>query len=336
VTFTQAVKIGVIGCGGWGANYVRLLASTSSLAFVYDVDPNAAYGVLSALGLPDAYLITSWRSVLAAGEADGLVIVTPAEVHAALAADALGAGFHVLVEKPLALRYSDARLLAEMSRASNRVLAVGHLLRQHPATKRLGELMASGAIGAPQFMDFRRVGPARLRSESLLFSLAVHDVDIALLLADDEPARVMTLSNAPQSADFIVLAIDFVRGWRAVLTTSWLAPVQSREITIVGSRMIARWDQAANNGHGVLTTHAYSRDRQGRLTDALDSHVAYDGVDILSLQLLEFANAIAGSPPARLRIAQGLDHAVIGIGILAAGLTSMANCGAPVGWPPPG
>lgn len=336
MNFPQAVRIGVIGCGAWGVNYVRLLAGASSLAFVYDVDPNAAHGVLSALGLPDAYLITSWRSVLAAGEADALVIATSAEAHATLAADALGAGFHVLVEKPLALRYSDARFLAEISHASNRVLAVGHLLRQHPAAARLGELTASGAIGTPQFMEFRRVGPARLRSESLLFSLAVHDVDIALLLADDEPTRVVALSNAPYAADFSVLAIDFVQGWRAVLTTSWLAPVHSREMTIVGSRMIAKWDQVANNGQGVLTIHAYSRDQQGRLTDALHSHESYDGLDILSLQLLEFANAIAGSSPARQRIAQGLDHAVVGIGILCAGLASMTNLGRPVGWPSSG
>ena len=55
------VKVAVLGCGPWGRNYVRLVAESGQLAYVYDTEISAAHRALESVGLDDSYLQTSWQ-----------------------------------------------------------------------------------------------------------------------------------------------------------------------------------------------------------------------------------------------------------------------------------
>ena len=96
----QEIKLGVIGCGRWGSNFIRVLSSLEgcSLLGVYDSDPRSARkavrGNVKAFDNPEKMV----RSL----KLDAVVIATPATAHRDITVRMLKAGVHVLVEKPLA------------------------------------------------------------------------------------------------------------------------------------------------------------------------------------------------------------------------------------------
>src|SRR5688500_16930929 len=116
------VRVAVIGCGYWGRNHVRTFHELGALAAVSDRSPEVArdfaerHGV-AALDFPE---------LLAAPDIDAVAIAAPAEHHLALAREALLAGKHALVEKPLALKAEEAEELRRLAEAQGRVLMVGH------------------------------------------------------------------------------------------------------------------------------------------------------------------------------------------------------------------
>lgn len=321
--------VAVVGCGSWGSNYVDLLTGAGNLACVYDIDPSKTHTRLASLGLPQDLVAASWESLLSTPGVESLIIATPAHTHFALAQSALESGLHVLVEKPLTLLHSEARQLADTARSSNLVLAVGHLLRYHPAALQLREWLGSESSGSIELLDMRRVGPARLRPEHIFYSLAVHDVDMALFLGEDRPIAVTALGSATCSSDHAVLAIDFLSGWRATVTVSRLAPVPVRNVTAVGARMMAEWDQVADGGKGILRNYTYARQASGHLMVDMVSERVYPNANPLMNQVSDFTRAVAGSTDSRRRISYALDQATQGIAILETGLISISSNGLP-------
>ena len=114
---------------------------------------------------PGSRFTTDPASLLEDGAIDAVVIATSARSHASLAAAALRAGKHVLVEKPLALSLSDALAVTEIADRSDRVAMVGHLMVFHPAVRRLRTLLQSGSLGRPYYLHSTRVNLGRLRHD---------------------------------------------------------------------------------------------------------------------------------------------------------------------------
>lgn len=108
--------------GGWHARYA--LRAGAHVAAVVDQQPDRAE--LLARHCPGARVFATIEESLQAGGLDVVHICTPRESHESLAAVALSAGSHVLVEKPAALSGEGARRLAEAARASKRVLCPVH------------------------------------------------------------------------------------------------------------------------------------------------------------------------------------------------------------------
>jgi len=124
------MKVGLIGCGKWGANIQRTLNELGIRGAVYDPENYPDKGLLQAC----------WDS-------DAVCIATPAGTHYQEAKDALERGQHVFVEKPIALEVSEARELATLAEQKNLVLMVGHLMHYHNGFRKLKELVDKGAIG---------------------------------------------------------------------------------------------------------------------------------------------------------------------------------------------
>jgi predicted dehydrogenase len=178
-----------------------------------------------------------------------VVIATPAATHADLACRALAAGKHVLVEKPLALSVADAERVARAAAASGRVLLVGHLMVFHPAVVRLKELVASGQLGDLYYLHARRVNLGRLRhDENALWSFAPHDLSMIDALLDATPVRVSASGQSylqPGIEDVVFATLHFAGGTMAHIHLSWLDPRKERRLTVVGSRLMAEFDDVA-------------------------------------------------------------------------------------------
>jgi UDP-2-acetamido-3-amino-2,3-dideoxy-glucuronate N-acetyltransferase len=130
-----SVRLGVVGLGGWGKNVVRSFAGAKNceLAYICDSNPRtlAQYRDL----YPQAQASDSYERLLADPSIDALALVTPAPAHATMVRQALLAGKHVFVEKPMALTEADALEMCELSEQLNLKLMVGHLLHYHPAVE---------------------------------------------------------------------------------------------------------------------------------------------------------------------------------------------------------
>ena len=154
-------RVAVIGCGYWGRNLVRNFSDLGALAAVCDTDPEPArqFGEQYRVATP------AFEEVLRDSGIDAVAIATPAVTHSDFARQALAAGKHVFVEKPVALNVDAAGELNTLARQQGRVLMVGHLLQYHPAFIRLKELVAGGELGRLRHIYSHRLNLGKVRRE---------------------------------------------------------------------------------------------------------------------------------------------------------------------------
>ena len=142
----DTIGIACVGTGYWGRNLVRHFHSLngSRLGVCCDLNEDVLQD-LSAQYV-DVTVTRDYQSVLQDPSINAVVLASPAEMHFAMAKQALEAGKHVFVEKPLALAVREADVLCQMCELKGLVLMVGHLLEYHPAIQKLKELVDLGAL----------------------------------------------------------------------------------------------------------------------------------------------------------------------------------------------
>jgi UDP-2-acetamido-3-amino-2,3-dideoxy-glucuronate N-acetyltransferase len=239
------VRVAVFGAGNWGRNHVRTFCSVLGEDAVVVCDPDQAR--LDALTAEYPGIETCNRPSY--DGIDAVVIAAPAAVHYELAQDALRAGFHVLVEKPMALTVPDGERLIRLAEEQGKVLMVDHLLEYHPAVLRLQGLIEEGRLGKLLHMTSRRLNLGVIRSEeNALWSLAPHDISILLMLSGDEPISVAAHGAAFLQAgipDLAHLTMRFADGLFAHVHVSWLDPIKTRALTVVGDAAMVTFDDTA-------------------------------------------------------------------------------------------
>src|SRR5690554_1343337 len=128
----KILNVAVIGAGYWGKNLVRNFskAKRCRLKYVCDLDEEVL-----ARHDSDPYIetTTDLNTVLSDNEVKAVVIATEAPRHYEIAKQALSAGKHIYVEKPMTLKSVNAKKLVELANTKNLKLMVGHLLKYHPA-----------------------------------------------------------------------------------------------------------------------------------------------------------------------------------------------------------
>src|SRR5262249_50022856 len=155
---------------------------------------------------------------------EAVVLATPAVAHAEMACQALAAGKHVLVEKPLALSTADAERVVAAAAAAGRTLLVGHLMLYHPAVRPPRQMVAQGELGTLYYLYAQRVNLGRLRrDENAMWSLAPHDVSIILALLGATPASVSARGGSylqPGIEDVVFVNLRFASGLLASIQLS--------------------------------------------------------------------------------------------------------------------
>jgi len=241
------VKIAVVGHGHWGRNLVRVFHELGVLDAVCDTQPDA----LAEAGkrYSAVRLVEDYRILLGDVSIDAVVIATPAETHFRLAQAALEAGKHVFVEKPLALRCAEAEKLLTQAAANGRTLMVGHLLRYHPAIRKLKELCLGGELGQIEYAYSNRLNMGMVRrEENALWSFAPHDLSVLIYLFDSLPLQVSAVGGTylqANIADVSVSNLLFDGGARAHIFVSWLHPFKEQKLVIVGSKRMVVFDDLA-------------------------------------------------------------------------------------------
>ena len=170
------MRVGVIGVGSMGQNHARLLAEKGMLAAVADVVPEAARQV------GERYSVKHYLSYqeLLKSDVDSVVVVTPTSTHEKIAQEAINAGKHVLLEKPMTGNSEALKGLANLARAKKVVLAGGFTERHNPVVSFAKQSLQNGEFGELITAATRRVSsmPNRIRDVGVVMDLGVHDIDV--------------------------------------------------------------------------------------------------------------------------------------------------------------
>jgi predicted dehydrogenase len=236
--------VGVVGLGYWGPNLARNFDELARLAWICDASREQRE--LHGARFPAARTTADFDDLLADPELEAVVIATPVVTHHELAKRALEAGKHVFVEKPPALKASDAEELRSLARARDLVLMPGHLLLYHPGVRKLRDLVDSGELGEVLCLYGNRQNLGKIRKdENALWSLGVHDLSVILYLVGEEPSELWAQGNAfltPGVEDVVFCFLRFPSGKIAHMHLSWLDPHKMRKITVVGKEKMVVFD----------------------------------------------------------------------------------------------
>ena len=175
----RRLRVAVVGCGYWGPKVVRAAASLPEVEIAALVDLDLDLAARVQRHLPAARTTTSLKEALKDETIDAVVVATNPATHVELASEALEAGKHVLVEKPLALSAGDCRTLGGEARERGLTLMVGHTFRFSPAVEHVHELMRSRELGEVYYIDSQRLNLGRVRSDvDTIWNFGPHDVSI--------------------------------------------------------------------------------------------------------------------------------------------------------------
>jgi UDP-2-acetamido-3-amino-2,3-dideoxy-glucuronate N-acetyltransferase len=236
------LRIAVIGCGHWGKNLVRNFAELGVLDGLVD----SHSPTVSALVAKHGGRTMALDAALADPAIDAVAIAAPAALHYALGKEALKAGKHVFIEKPLSLEMAEAEDLCALAERLDRRLMVGHLLQYHPAFLKLKELVRDGRLGRLHYIYSNRLNLGKIRrEEDILWSFAPHDLSMILSLVGSEPDQVEAVGGYylhRTIADVTTTHLHFPGGERAHVFVSWLHPFKEQKLVVVGSQAMAVFD----------------------------------------------------------------------------------------------
>ncbi len=245
-TDDRKLAVGVIGCGHWGPNHIRVFEELDRSRVVACADLNPSQLARVQARFPNVRTTADYRVLLADEGIDAVVIATPTATHAAIAREALEAGKHVLVEKPLCTTSVEAQDLALFAGAVGRILMVGHVFLFNGGIIKLRELIAAGQLGRIHYLDAVRTNLGPVRGDvNALYDLGTHDLSIFNYLLGATPTAVSAQGSCiSQKAieDVCFATVQYSDGTLAHLHVSWLNPRKVRTLTVVGSLKMAHWD----------------------------------------------------------------------------------------------
>ena len=263
---------------------------------------------------PSVHALTDYREMLADPGIDAVAIATPISTHYNLALQALQAGKHVLVEKPLAARSEDAIRLIEEADSRNRVLMVDHTFVYTGAVRKIKELISGDTLGDIYYYDSVRVNLGLFQHDlNVIWDLAVHDLSIMDYVLPYRPCAVSAtgMSHFPGEPENIAyLTLFFDEPLIAHLHVNWLAPVKIRRTLIGSSQKMIVYDDLEPSEKIKVYDKGISRNNGSesvyqmlisyRTGDMWAPHL--DTTEALRAELRHFVRCIEhGQPPANRR-----------------------------------
>lgn len=243
-------KIGIIGCGYWGQNYVRVFRDilNSENVKICDTSKEKLKKILHQYPHVDTF--TDYNELLKNKEISGVVVSTPTVDHYSIARKALINGKHVLVEKPLTTDVASAKELIGVARSKKKILMVGHTFIYNSAVRKMKEYINRGEIGRIYYLHSTRTHLGLIRKDvNVIWDLVPHDVSIFSYLLGKNPLWVSAvggqfLHKGKEDIGFITLA--YPNGILGNIHVSWIDSNKVREVVIVGSKKRIIFDDINN------------------------------------------------------------------------------------------
>lgn len=240
------LRVGVVGFGYWGPNLVRNVDKLGDAELVVLCDLSPANLERFSATYPGVATTQDLAAMLTDFDLDAVVVASSAPSHFAIASKVLEAGLHCFVEKPLTLTSADAEKLVALAEERGVTLMVGHLMVYHSVIGWIRDYIASGDLGDVLYVYLQRLNLGKVRTEENAFwSLAPHDVSMALYLLGETPDSVSATGAAYVTTgvhDVVFANLHFPSGKMANIHVSWLDPHKTRKLTVVGTKKMLVFD----------------------------------------------------------------------------------------------
>jgi UDP-N-acetylglucosamine 3-dehydrogenase len=240
----MTINIGVIGAGPWGKNHIRVYSNLEDVKLHTISDLNEKWLEKA----PENTKTTKdYKEILNNDEIQAVSICTPAATHYSLTKEALLAGKHVLVEKPLTTKSEQAEELVKIAEEKGLTLAVGQIFRFDPSIRKVKEEIEKGTFGKVYSLSLTRMGLKKPREDAgAIINYAVHDLDIMCdVLNKKYPKEITAITTHPLNREYEDLAIVSARfedGTLGYCQVSWLIPKKIREFWLIGEHKSAHID----------------------------------------------------------------------------------------------
>ncbi|MDR1993348.1 MAG: Gfo/Idh/MocA family oxidoreductase [Nitrososphaerota archaeon] len=238
--------VAVIGTGQWGKNHARIYNELSSteLVAVCDVNMQRAKAMAELYG---AKAYSDSAEMLRDKSIEAVNVCTWSTILFQEALNALNAGKHVLVEKPLAATLQQAEQLVKTAKANGLHLTVGFLMRFIPGLQQIREAVENKQIGELVCATAKRVSqwPERIGDVGVVKDTAIHDIDVMNFIFNQQPLSVyanMGSMKIQKFEDYAQIMLTYEGGRTAFIEANWLTPYKTRSLTVTGSDAIMRLD----------------------------------------------------------------------------------------------
>ena len=243
-------NVGVIGVGYWGKKIVDEYSKIENVSIlgVADLDEKMLAFAKERYGVKNTY--KDYKDLLAHGELHAVNICAPNAQHFKVCKDALEAGKHVLIEKPITLTSKEGKELVELAQKKGLMLSVGHIFRFNNALAEISRLIKEEKFFGKLFlMELNWVNLEKsFPDRDVLFDLAPHMFDIQNYLLGQWPESIYCEAGPFRRAtgdESAYVLCKFKGGLVSMANISWLVPRKTRQIHIIGESRSALIDAVA-------------------------------------------------------------------------------------------
>lgn len=235
------IKVGVIGLGYWGPNYIRNFHRHPLSEISWGCDIDERYLQKIHCDYPLIKLTNKFQDLLKDPALDLIAIATPPKSHYQLATAALNAGKHVILAKPLTTNLRDAKKLLNLARKKKLLLQSDLTYLYSSSIRALKKTIVKGAFGQPVYFDSIRANAGPIRDDAnVIWDLAPHDLAILDFLFNLKPKTVFASGSKHYkksiTEEMAHIILTYPKNFVAHIHLSWLSPIKTRTITLSGSK----------------------------------------------------------------------------------------------------
>jgi virulence factor len=290
------VRIGVIGVGSMGQHHVRILSLLKDVELVGISDINIERGIETASRYRVRFF-ENYQDLLP--HIDAVCVAVPTRMHYEVGMVCLGAGVHILLEKPIAASIAEAESLVNFAAEVQCLLQVGHIERFNPAFQELTQVLKAETLLA---VEAHRMSPYSNRANdvSVVLDLMIHDIDLLLELNDSPVVRLSAAGTRSENSpylDYVTATLGFANGAIATLTASKVCHQKRRQIVAHCKQALVEADFLHNEIqiHRSSVIHPTGAVHHGLYrSDGITERVATKRVEPLYAELEHFVNCVRG------------------------------------------
>jgi predicted dehydrogenase len=314
---SESLRLGVIGTGSLGYHHARILRDLPGIVFKGFFESNAERAAVVSRKL-NIQAYASVEALLA--DVDAVSIVVPTSFHHAVAKQALEAGKHILIEKPITVTLDEADELLAIAEKNGRFIQIGHIERFNRAIR-----AALPHVDTPLFIDSDRLAPFNPRGSdvAVVLDLMIHDIDLVLTLTG-EAVREVSAAGLPvltPSIDIANARITFETGAVATITASRVSKERMRKLRIFQKNGYLSLDLASGTGEMYRMRQDVDLVALAKQAQPMEAFVERVPIDApegepLRLELESFVAALKGEAPVAVTGRAGRDALAVALRIV--------------------